>query len=913
MSTSPAGETSVPPDDLGAEESALLGDETVHQSNASEERSSNNNPLGDPEIMGDDSIHPGDTDLAAGELVHQDSNDNQNNSTSGFSIADSDEDDSETLVSEHNSFDTPDRAPSFTIPDTFLSTDYMKDSSISASTRQYLQSGQTDDVADITDVLDKNNTNTMDDSENQSVDSTQEHMLLAQKAAAEAEALALELKKAQKAAKKAEKEADAQREHLDQSRRVAEERRLEAQEEVLRAEQAKARNVVTQLKAAEQKFESDMAEDDKYADLKESLIGKADPFVNTRGGDELARLNLSNLAVPLLQHLEDIVEKNTDDVFATFYEADGKAIKTLTYGKIWEDAGTLSSCLRNTWNVSKGEHVVLCLGYGLSYIPAWLGCLRAGVVPIIVASPIRPFDNALTRMNLVMKAAGPIALILTDSVVCFWKETDQADRDSSSRLMWPMDAPWKAVDKVLSMQQRASLSIEAEGSMFRRTPASPTQTSLPRPPIVTKQRSSPSYIWTSPVVSTEEETSFDDPTLKMDDVACLQHTSGSTGDPKVVAITFAALYEAIRMTQLSLPTIFTNGVALEGFSWLPPDHHLGLFLGMLCPFASGCRMHYMSSLTFEQVPLQWIELLSRYKIAWTAAPDPAYRWLMRSFESLDQEHKNRLELNLSKLQHLLNIGEATRFDTQSKFRNLFGPYRLHKECGVTTGYGLAEHVLAVSWVSGEFVVVPTTLNDAPTNWVAVARRSALPLGVEIIVVDTSSKTPTVGGQVGEVWVYSPCMKSLGKGGYHKNKKLSRKVFQGRLQGSKLKFLRTGDLGFWDIDHLYICGRKKDAMANRKDIIYYPPDVEWVVEDARPEIRSGCVAAFSSVRGTVEVVFEVFNSESGETGKLFYRGSRSPFAISKKLTKTLTADHQSKQYAKMLSRLSKTLLVSKYPV
>ena len=872
MSTTPSDEKSALPGDIDAEETALIGDEAANQASAQEEKAlDNNTPAigGDQERMRDDSMtHPSNTDadwIAAESGGHQNSNDDQNNNSIGqLSIADSDEDDSETLVSEHSRgmlFDMPARTSSFTIPDAFLSTDYMKDTSISASTRQYLQSDSSKQAG--TGIAELS-----EDVERQSV-STQEHVLLAQKAAAEAEALAHELKKAQKAARKAEKEADAQREHLDESRRVAEERRLEAEEEVLRAEQAKAQNVVTQLKVAEKKFESDMVDDDKYADLKESLISKADPFVNTTGGDELARLSLSNLAVPLLQHLEDIVEKNMDDVFATFYEADGKATKTMTYGKIWEDAGIISSSLRNTWNVDKGEHVVLCLGYGLSYISAWLGCLRAGVVPIVVASPIPPFDNALTRMNLVMKAASPIALVLTDSVVAFWKETDQSDRDSSSRLMWPMDAPWEVVDKVLSKQQRASLPTPTEGSMFRRTPATPTQTSPPRPPIVSKQRSSPSFIWASPAVSTEEETSFDDSTLNMDDVACLQHTSGSTGDPKVVAITFTALYEAIRLTQLSLPTIFTNGVAQEGFSWIPPDHHLGLFLGMLCPFASGCRMHYMSSLTFDQMPLQWIELLSRYKIAWTAAPDPAYRWLMRAFESLDQEHKNRLQLDLSKLQHLLNIGEATRFDTQSRFRNLFGPYGLHKECGFTTGYGLAEHILAVSWVSGEFVVVPTTLNVSATNWVAVARRSALPQGVEIVVVDTSTKTPTASGQMGEVWVHSPCIKSLGKGGYHKNKKLSRKIFQGRLKGSKLKFLRTGDLGFWDIDYLYICGRKKDAMANRKDIIYYPPDVEWVVEDARPEIRPGCVAAFSSVRGTVEVVFEVLSSESGETGKLFY--------------------------------------------
>ena len=56
------------------------------------------------------------------------------------------------------------------------------------------------------------------------------------------------------------------------------------------------------------------------------------------------------------------------------------------------------------------------------------------------------------------------------------------------------------------------------------------------------------------------------------------------------------------------------------------------------------------------------------------------------------------------------------------------------------------------------------------------------------------------------------------------------------------------------------------MVNRKSVVYFPPDVEWVVEDARSEVKPGCVAAFSSVSGTVEVIFEVINLESRDAGK-----------------------------------------------
>ena len=56
--------------------------------------------------------------------------------------------------------------------------------------------------------------------------------------------------------------------------------------------------------------------------------------------------------------------------------------------------------------------------------------------------------------------------------------------------------------------------------------------------------------------------------------------------------------------------------------------------------------------------------------------------------------------------------------------------------------------------------------------------------------------------------------------------------------------------------LYICGRLKDLIIlGGKN--YYPEDVELAITDACPEVRPGCVAAFSVEEGGAEVLVVVF--------------------------------------------------------
>jgi acyl-CoA synthetase (AMP-forming)/AMP-acid ligase II len=74
------------------------------------------------------------------------------------------------------------------------------------------------------------------------------------------------------------------------------------------------------------------------------------------------------------------------------------------------------------------------------------------------------------------------------------------------------------------------------------------------------------------------------------------------------------------------------------------------------------------------------------------------------------------------------------------------------------------------------------------------------------------------------------------GGYWQDAERTRDAFAG-------PFLRTGDLGFLDGGHVYICGRSKDIIiVNGRN--YYPQDMEWEVSKVAG-VRKGNVVAFGA--------------------------------------------------------------------
>jgi acyl-CoA synthetase (AMP-forming)/AMP-acid ligase II len=112
------------------------------------------------------------------------------------------------------------------------------------------------------------------------------------------------------------------------------------------------------------------------------------------------------------------------------------------------------------------------------------------------------------------------------------------------------------------------------------------------------------------------------------------------------------------------------------------------------------------------------------------------------------------------------------------------------------------------------------------------------LGTRAIIVDPSSLTECA--RVGEVWVSGEGVAQ----GYWNRSELTEQTFKAHLSDTgDGPFLRTGDLGFIKDGELFITGRLKDLIiiGGRN---HYPQDIELIVEQCHPALRSGCTAAFS---------------------------------------------------------------------
>ena len=379
-------------------------------------------------------------------------------------------------------------------------------------------------------------------------------------------------------------------------------------------------------------------------------------LTTTESGDD----NTDMLYLDLVQ---EILKDKYNDVFATWYGNTGLPTNQYTFGELWEEAGIISHHLRNEWGLSKGDRAVLCYNFGLHFFASLLGCLRAGVVAVLVYPPNKPFVKSLAKMNKVVDDCDA-KLMLIDSDVNLLKWADSINPLSKSRHLWPQEIDYKITDKLYD-----------------------------------KKSTIKSWL----VTRRKKQLAMDEK-IYPEDLAFLQYTSGSTGDPKGVMVTHRALVSNVKLIRDGILVTYrdSGGIPAEivGFSWLPQYHDMGLVLGIVTPFGSGWRQHMMSPITFIQKPLMWIELMSRHKVSWGVSPDFGYRLVAKKLDEA-KERSNGTEpipgLDLSSIRWLSNAAEPVRVDTWDLFQSPLAQYGLSDKT-FQSSYGLAEHVVCVSYV-----------------------------------------------------------------------------------------------------------------------------------------------------------------------------------------------------------------------
>jgi acyl-CoA synthetase (AMP-forming)/AMP-acid ligase II len=344
------------------------------------------------------------------------------------------------------------------------------------------------------------------------------------------------------------------------------------------------------------------------------------------------------------------------------------------------------------------------------------------------------------------------------------------------------------------------------------------------------------------------------------DIVLLQHSSGTTGLQKGVALSHQAIFNQIDTYAQAISLSHQDVVV----SWLPLYHDMGLIAGFLLPILNRIPLVLMSPFDWVRAPYRLMQAVSQYHGTLSWLPNFAYNFCARMVRERDLEG-----IDLSGWRAVINCSEPMHYKSHQLFLERFQAYGL-RPSALATCYAMAENVFAVSQGGiGQDVHIDTIsqsrfINDRAAH-PAVPGEQAIqmvsagqPLANTKVCVLDERREPLPDRQVGEIAIQSNCMLT----GYYKRDDLTRQAFHNG-------WFLTGDLGYMAAGHIYVTGRKKDIIiVGGKNI--YPQDLENLAGDI-PGVHPGRVVAFGVENeeiGTEEVVLvaEYDGDEAGEQKK-----------------------------------------------
>jgi len=465
---------------------------------------------------------------------------------------------------------------------------------------------------------------------------------------------------------------------------------------------------------------------------------------------------------------------------------DQERLSTLSFAELLVGAGAVARGL-GARGVRRGDTVALMLPTCKEFFFGFFGTLLEGAIPVPLYPPFRAdrLEEYAQRQVAILRNAEPRALVT-------FREAERL-----ARLLQPR------VPSLGSVTTAEKLAQEGP----------------PGPPAISRA----------------------------DDLALIQYTSGSTGEPRGVALTHANLLANLRAIGAGTRVNAADVVVC----WLPLYHDMGLIGCWLFALFYGLPIVSMSPLEFLRRPERWLWAFHRHRGTLSPAPNFAYELCVRKVSD-----KNIEGLDLSSWRVALNGAEPISPETLSRFQERYGRHGFRPEAMMPV-YGLAECTVALAFaparqppridsVEREPFQKTKRAEMSPANgaealrFVSVGR--ALPEH-EIRVVDDNDQ-PLPERVEGHVQFRGPSAMQ----GYYRNPEATAAV------RTADGWHRTGDLGYLAEGELFITGRTKDLIIKAGRNIY-PQEIEELAADVEG-VRRGCVAAFAvpePERGTEALV------------------------------------------------------------
>ena len=466
-------------------------------------------------------------------------------------------------------------------------------------------------------------------------------------------------------------------------------------------------------------------------------------------------------------------ERQPDRTHVLLYEMDSESALRLSFRDLQNGARRIAAGLMHE-GFEPGQAASIMLPTGREYLESFFGVMLAGGIPVPIYPPARPsqLEDHLRRHAKILSNANARFLITVPE--------------------------GQSVGRLLKRQVDALRAVETPAALA----------------------SNPGTY--SPVAVSPE------------DVALLQYTSGSTGQPKGVILTHANLLANIRAmgewVRASDDDVFV--------SWLPLYHDMGLIGAWLGSLYFAMLSVLMPPTAFLTRPWRWLWAIHEHGGTISAAPNFAYELCLSKIPDSELEG-----LDLGRLRLLFNGAEPVSPQTVRRFSKRFSDYGL-RASALSPVYGLAESAVGLAFPPlerGPIIdrirrrtfertgrAVPAGEDDEALEFVACGQ----PLrGYEIRIVDDGGRELS-DAEEGHLEFRGPSATR----GYMANPEATAKLFDG-------EWLDSGDLAYVREGDVYLTSRVKDVIIRAGRNIY-PYELEEAVGDL-PEVRKGCVAVFGS--------------------------------------------------------------------
>ena len=491
-----------------------------------------------------------------------------------------------------------------------------------------------------------------------------------------------------------------------------------------------------------------------------------------------------------------------------FYEEGGESL-SLTFGELYEGAERVAADFAQR-GIGRGDSVALMLPTSRDFFLAFAGTLLAGATPVPIYPPFRASRIAeyAERQSAILSNAGARLLVTFREAA------------SVAKLLKPLVPSLEGV-------------VTAETLAQSRAAA----------PLGLQLHS------------------------RADDLALLQYTSGSTGNPKGVMLTHANLLANIRAIGEAL------GMRNDdvGVSWLPLYHDMGLIGAWLMPLYFGIPVVVLSPLAFLSRPARWLRAFHLYGGTIGAAPNFAYE-LAAAKISDDEIHG----LDLSAWRAALNGAEPVLPATLDRFAARFASCGFRREA-LTPVYGLAEASLAVAIPpvgrgprvdrleraaleqASRAVPAPPDVSAEDPNVISFISVGPPIARQEVRIVNERGEDLEERVE-GQLWFRGPSTTQ----GYYRNEAATAALFP---EGTAAGWINSGDRAYRAGGEIYITGRVKDIIIHAGHNLY-PHEIEDAVARV-PGVRKGCVVAFGAadpIAGTERLVIVAESRERKLDGR-----------------------------------------------